>query len=249
MPLSLSEPSASLIISPKSSVKGYETLEFPVGLSTLSCEYMTSPTSLKEQLVLDLDAREQLLSKTVGLKRYRSQHRGVSFAIDSNNNVHRDYIDSNFFLTEEDIKQLWWSREDILKIYQEARAVVAYYRKHRTDYTSQFNDLFAKCAKTSRVLREYGIVAMSTRRSARGLERHIHDVLTKYKSNFIGSLLEIQSKMPPEMDPQARSRLLAVKSCQLSKPSRNLAKFLAQQDSDEVIDQIRRELELSASFL
>jgi hypothetical protein len=212
--------------------------------------YEQSPTSVKLQCILDISAQEQILRKLPddddGSENATTHARcglSVRFDLDANNCVRSDFIEPDIWLTEEDIERLWWMKQEIFQVYEEARAVVTYYRNYRSDYLKDFIELFSMCAKSPKSLRKSSFGDPESREAARGLERHIHDILPKYRNKFIATLLDIQDKIPSDMSPDLRDRILCAKSLQLSKPSRALATFIGQQDSSEVAALIREELE------
>ena len=207
-----------------------------------------SPTSVRLQCVIDVASQQQLIGKLSpedceGRGRRRS---AVRFALESDNGIKAEYIEPNISLTDDDRRSQWWTQEEVHEIYEKARSVVSYFREYRSDYIDDFSLLFSKCCKSPKSLRgSPQVVDPLCIRAARGLERHIHDILPKYRTRFVSALLDIQSKMTPEMDSELRARILQVKSLQLSKPSRILARHLAEQDSKEVADLIRKELGIS----
>jgi hypothetical protein len=150
-------------------------------------------------------------------------------------------------LTHEDRRKLWWTQLEINDITEKARLVILHYRANREDYKSDFLHLFAHCARSSNRLSVEGfkLADKRGRRSPRGLERYIN--LPQYRNKFVAAVLDVQSKIPSDMSPELRARLLRAKSSHLSKPSRNLARFLAHQDSVEVADHIREELHESSA--
>jgi hypothetical protein len=208
-----------------------------------------SPTGVKDQLVLDIADHEGFLAGSSGLAICRLNPR-VTFEYDANNDdVYKEYIEPNICLTDEEMEQMWWSRQELYDIYRKVRTMTIHFRKHHPDYTSDFGRLFTACAQSSGGLREYGIADLPAQRAARGLERHIHEIIPKFRNQFMDCILDIQSNMSPDLDLEVQARLLCAKSCQLSKVSRNLARFLGHHDSVEVADLIREELGASSATL
>ena len=206
-----------------------------------SPENCASPTSLKDQLLLEIEAH----STSLLLESSPCFRRRVSFEQDRSNSedYNKENYESNLCLTDEEMGLMWWSRGELEMIYQEVRAMVSYYKKHPSDYTSEFERLFSKCAEFSgRQLRELGLVHKPNQRPFRGLERHIHHAIPTHSRGYVKSILKIQSKMPTEYNPRLRVKLLCAKSLQLSKASRNLARFMAYQDYSEVAGIVREEL-------
>lgn len=215
--------------------------------SSSSSHESISPTCVKDQLVLDIAAHEGFLPRSSGLG-ICTVHPRVSFEYDANNDdVYKEYIEANMCLTDEEIEQMWWSRQELYDIYRKVRTMTIHFRRHHPDYTSDFCRLFATCAESSGGLREYVIADLPAQRAARGLERHIHAIIPKFRNQFMDCILDIQSNMPPGLDLEVQARLLCAKSCQLSKVSRNLARFLGHHDSVEVADLIREELGASSA--
>ena len=158
---------------------------------------------------------------------------------------------------EHQIAALRWIKDDLDRRGEEEYVVVTLWgRQHKgkvilhyrsgnqEDYRVDFLSLFAQCARSSHV-EEYWSLADHRRgkRSSRGLERHINWIFPHYKNNYVEKVLDIQSKMPSDMIPELKARLLCARATQLSKPSRNLARFLAHQDAAmEVANQVREEL-------
>ena len=207
-----------------------------------------SPTSVRMQCVMDVATQQQLLGQLTPEENEGKQRFGqaVSFAVGLDDAVKADYVQPNTLLTDDECRSQWWTQEEVYGIYEKARSVVSYFREYRSDCSEDFSCLFARCCKSPKSLRgSPAIVDPACHRAARGLERHIHDVLPKYRTKFVSTLLDIQSKMTAEMHPALRARILQVKSLQLSKPSRILARHLAEQDAAEVAELIREELETS----
>ena len=205
-----------------------------------------SPTSVRMQFVIDATNQQHLIGKLSPEGDEVNVRRGVavSFELELDNyTLKAKYIEPTHVLTDDDVQNQWWTHDEVCEIYEKARSVVSYFREYRSDYSNDFSRLFTMCCKSPKSL--FGsppIVDPLCHRAARGLERHIHDILPKYRNKFVGALLDIQSKTTSEMDPSLRARILQVKSLQLSKPSRILARHLAQQDSVDVPDLIREEL-------
>jgi hypothetical protein len=210
-----------------------------------SPENCASPTSLKDQLFLDIEAHRKLFESTARVGRK------VCFEHDrTTNEIYKEYYESDLYLTEEEMGRMWWSRDELQFIYQDVRAMASYYRKHPSDYTSKFDHLFSKCAESSgRRLREFGLVHKPNQRRCRGLELLVHEILPRHRRRYVHSILKIQSKMTVEINPELRVKLLCAKSLHLSKPSRNLARFIAYQDYAEVAAIIREELGSSFATL
>jgi hypothetical protein len=209
-----------------------------------SPENCASPKSLRDQLLLEVEAHKTLFKSTPCFGRR------VSFEHDrSTNEIYKEYYESNLCLTYEEVGRMWWSRDELQIINREVRVMSSYYRKHRCDYITDFEHLFSKCAEScsGRRLREFGLVHKPNQRPFRGLERLIHGTLSRHSSRYVISILKIQSKIPAEIDPELYVKLLCAKSLQLSKPSRNLARFAAYQDYFEVAGIISEEL-LGSSF-
>jgi hypothetical protein len=215
--------------------------------SSSSSHESVSPTGVKDQLVLDVAAHEGFLTRSSGLA-ICTLHPRVIFEYDANNDdLCKEYIEPNISLTDEEMEQMWWSRDELYDIYRKVRTMTIHFRKHHPDYTSDFGRLFATCAHSSGGLREYAITDLPAQRAARGLERHIHEIIPKFRNQFMDCILIIQSNIPPGLDLKVQARLLCAKSCQLSKVSRNLARFLGHHDSVEVADMIREELGASSA--
>jgi hypothetical protein len=204
-----------------------------------SPEKCASLTSLKGQLLLEvLEAHRSLfqIAPCFG--------RRVCFEHDrSTNEIYKEYYESNICLTDEEMGRMWWSRDELQKIYQEVKAMASYYRKHPSDYTSAFEHLFSTCTEsTGRRLRELGLVHKPNQRPFRGLERLIHGTIPRHTRRYVNSILKIQSEMPVEINAELYGKLLCAKSSQLSKSSRYFARFMAYQDCFEVAGIMSEEL-------
>jgi hypothetical protein len=173
--------------------------------------------------------------------RFGRSSRAIRFEVDQEENIKEHYAESKMILTDEDQKNMWWSRCEVSDIKKKARKVILHYRINREDHRVDFLRLFAQCARSSH-LEEYALFDRRDKISSRGLERHINAILTRYRNKYVYTLLDIQSKMPSDLIPELKSKFLCAKATQLSKPSRNLARFLAHQDAVEVADQVREEL-------
>jgi hypothetical protein len=173
--------------------------------------------------------------------------RAVHFELDHKDTIQASIIESEIALTEEDRQKSWWSQREVGDISEKARKVILHYRKNREDYQVDFRHLFAECSRSSQLLNEYSSDSGCEQRggggrSARGLERHIHEILRQHRKNFIRTLLHIQSKMPSDMSLALRSKLLCAKSIHLSRPARNLAAAFARQDAVDVAELLQDEL-------
>jgi hypothetical protein len=211
-----------------------------------SRENCASPKSLRDHLLLDvLEARKSPLFKSTPCFGRR-----VSFEHDrSTNEIYKEYYESHICLTYEEVGRMWWSRDELQIIDREVRVMSSSYRKHRSDYITEFDNLFSESAEScsSRRLREFGLAHKPNQRPFRGLERLIHGTRSRHSRAYVISILKIQSKIPADIDPELYVKLLCAKSLQLSKPSRNLARFMAYQDYFEVAGIISEEL-LGSSF-
>jgi hypothetical protein len=205
-----------------------------------SPENCASPTSLKGQLLLNVETHMSIFESTPCLGRR------VGFEHDrSTNEVYKEYYETNpVCLTDEEIGRMWWSRDELLMISRDVRAMASYYRKHPSDYTSEFELFFSKGAEFSnRRLWEVGLVHKTNQRPFRGLERLIHQTIPRRARCYVNSILKIQSKMTAKkINPELLAKLLCARSLQLSKPSRSLARVMAYQDYSEVAGIISEEL-------
>jgi hypothetical protein len=161
----------------------------------------------------------------------------VTFECDQDQNIQEHCVESNTVLTDEDLETLWWSRDERAKNTMKARKVVAYYREHRKDFILDFVGLLSQCAQSSN-LEEYRFDVKDIKAS-RGLERYIIKGVRLYRHRFEEVLLHIQSQIPSDWAPEKRAIILATTCAYLTKPARNLARFLAQQDAIGVVDQPR----------
>lgn len=168
----------------------------------------------------------------------------VAFALDKQGNPREEHIDAGYELTDDLESEIWWSKQELNEISEEARAVITAVRRNpeSTSFTSDFIQLFTMCAeKKATRLRDHTLLDHQEWRTSRGLERHVHDVLPRYKRNFLQIMLDTQQRLPKEMEPEMQERLLSAKSCQLSKPSRHLARLVAHQDCLDVAEMILEE--------
>jgi hypothetical protein len=206
-----------------------------------SPENCASPTSLKDQLLLDVETHKSLFESAPCLGRR------VGFEHDrSTNEVYKEYHETNLVcLTDEEMGRMWWSRDELRMISRDVRAMASYYRKHPSDYTSEFELFLSEGVESSdRRLWEFlGLVHMTNQRPFRGLERFIHPTIPRRTRCYVNSILKIQSKMTAKkINPKLLANLLCAKSLQLSKPSRKLARVMAYQDCSEVAGIISEEL-------
>ena len=169
----------------------------------------------------------------------KMESRSVSFELDNdgeNVKVYVDHSSSVIVLTEEEKQSLWWSAVETAVMAEKLRLISLYYHKHKGEYKANFVHLFLRCSRSS-INHEEGIQIVPDergRRSARGLERHINEILCQYRSKYVKTILDIQSKMPPSLSYEIKAKLLKATSSKLTKPSRNLARFLAYEDQTEV---------------
>jgi hypothetical protein len=181
-------------------------------------------------------------------KRKKKQSNCVSFAIDfvDDNIVERGYIideDTRLSLTREDIADNWFSPMELRHIHQDASQTAAGYReKHASNSSQDIDQLFDgvsqqqssliksdSCCSHSKIY-----VPDQCRQVCRGLERQVYTSIRKHGRRYIKGILKVQSKLPADIKPEMKARLLRARSLQLSKPSRLLAKFLAHGDAVEV---------------
>ena len=196
----------------------------------------------KNDATFEKQKQEPKQSRTIPMKK-----RSVSFEMDDEGKI-KDHVanDSVITLTDNEKQNLWWSAVETAIMAERLRLITLYYHKNKSEYKANFLHLFLRCSRTPKITRAEGteIIAVDRRgrRSARGLERHINEILSVYRNNYVKTILDIQSKMPSELSPEIRSRLLRATSSNLTKPSRNLARFLAYQDELEVGENILKEL-------
>ena len=179
---------------------------------------------------------------------YRKQRRcSVMFDQDSNLNDRITYIEPSLTLTELDSQNCWWSKQETLDMCRDAKRVANLYRDRKADTLREFNRFFKlaniKTSKTRPADKEMGRLLQSLLQAdCRGLERVVYPVITRYRMQHAKTLLRIQAKIPSEVPPGSRERLLSVISARISKPSRIMAKLLARCDSCHVTDLLKQEL-------
>jgi hypothetical protein len=229
----------------------------------LDAALASSPTSVKLQCCIDVagtadterlslkDKRRRIEPpSTKKSSSMRSTTSSVTFHVDEKNQIKTEQIESQLSLTPEERQNMWWTKKENSRIYEKTKALIIHFRTEQTDYLTDFNQMFKECAgASSKRLRDYGFVDLHGRREARGLERQIHAILPKYRNKFVEYVLEVQAKIPKEVEPEVKSRMLCAKSLQLSRPSRALARINAYHDLNEVLKMIKDELKNSASTL
>ena len=168
----------------------------------------------------------------------------VSFAVDSDNKIVVQYYivmdEDRSPLTREDIADNWWRPIELRRIHQDAsRAAADYREKHAsTDSSRDLDRLFNVASQESSLIRSEESSSHSKmyipdqcRQVCRGLERQVYASIQDYGHRYTKGILKVQSKLPADINPEMKARLLRARSLQLSKPSRMLAKFMAHGDA------------------
>jgi hypothetical protein len=141
-----------------------------------------SPTSVKE-LCYEVENCKKL-GVTRAAKRVGRSRRLVSFELDQDGGIKESYSESHMILTHEDRRNLWWTQLESNAIAEKARRVILHYRANREDYKSDLLHLFAHCARSSNnrlSVEDFKLADKGGRRSPRGLERHINEIMPHYK--------------------------------------------------------------------
>ena len=197
----------------------------------------------EEQDSLLLGRKRRSQTSTQG--RQKQPHRRVQFALDSNMEIQRHYQEATICLTDDDLKTYWWSRRELCHIYRHAKKVAAEFKEEEAASLKDFKPVFKLCFESSSLRRilesSCSQIIVRQQEGCRGIERCLHPILSSYRHMHGKTLLEIQLSLPADTTTEAKERLLAVKSMQISKPSKTLAKLLAHGDSVESADLIRRE--------
>jgi hypothetical protein len=140
------------------------------------------PTSVKDQCY-DIENCKKL-GVTRAAKRVGQSRRLVSFELDQDGGIKESYLESCMILTHEDTRNLWWTQLEINDITEKPRLVILHYRANREDYKSDLLHLFAHCARSSNnrlSVEDFKLADKGGRRSPRGLERHINEIMPHYK--------------------------------------------------------------------
>ena len=174
--------------------------------------------------------------------------RNVRFAVDLNLNDKIIFIEPKSVLTEQDRKNCWWSRQETLAMCRDAKNVAKMFRDGESFSSREFNQFFKFCnlATSKRKLRDNGLAKLLESlqdAGCRGLERTIYPILDGYRIKYVQAMVTVQAKIPIDATPEIRERLLHAMSVPLSKPSRTMAKLMAQCDSREVTLLLKHELQ------
>ena len=178
-------------------------------------------------------------------KRKKIQGNCVSFAVDLDDKIIEQCTvmdEDRLSLTREDITDNWWCPSEVLRIHQDASRTAADYReKQASDSSRELDQLFDAISQESSLIRCEDSASQSKiyipdqcRQVCRGLERQVYASIRDYGRRYTKGILKVQSRLPADISPEMKARILRARSLQLSKPSRMLAKFLARGDTIEV---------------
>jgi hypothetical protein len=176
-------------------------------------------------------------------KKTRKEKQGnrVSFAKDFDDDIVEEDENRSSLTREEDIADNWLSPTELRHIRQDARQTAADYREnHASDSSQDIDRLFNAVSQESSLITsdpshsEICYIPDQCRQSCRGLESQVYTIIRNHGRRYTNGILKVQSKLPADINPEMKARLLRARSLQLSKPSRMLAKFLAYGDAVEV---------------
>ena len=208
----------------------------------------TIPKDESPQSVSDIKQQQQIEEAFVlgRVPQRKKAGRNVRFNIESEESNFIVYIEPRLVLTDEDSEKCWWSRQETIAMYRDAKRVAKEFREKESASLNRFNELFQRCNSLMSIsdLMEHDSAHILSLQQAdcRGLERLVYPIIPGYRTKHVKTLLDIQGKLTTDVTPEARERLLSAKSAHISKPSRTLAKLLAHCDAGEVVYLIRQEL-------
>ena len=177
-------------------------------------------------------------------KRKKKQGNCVSFAIDLDENIVKQYTmgEDRLSLTREELADKWLSPIELRNIHQDASRTATDCRaKYAGDsFRDTIDQLFNVVSQESSLIKSGSsqhakmYTPNQCRQGCRGLERQVYTSIRNHGHRYTKAILKVQSKLPADIKPEMKARLLRARSLQLSKPSRLLAKLLAHGDTLEV---------------
>jgi hypothetical protein len=161
------------------------------------------------------------------------------------------------FLSLEDRKEvLWWSRTELRDFNAQAKREAMLVKQDCPSYFGDFERLFQECCSKSCNLQDLlgtpsaQRILQTENRSAfqrmRGLESHSLGVMSHYRKFHAQTLLKVQDNCFCQKNTTNYGRLeqwLRKRSMHTSRPSKALARLLANSDFNDVASMIRQELE------
>ena len=211
-----------------------------------------SPTCcavIKPLFVCDTRPRLELAFEIPILKTAR--RRRVRFALELNKGANVQYTTAGDVLTSQEKMTVWYSKREMYENQIESQRLAAKYKEQHADSLEDSSELVLKFIDTSSIR---GSIASSSsasectevlnyhRDDCRGLEWLLYPAIAGRRAMSIKHFLATQSRIPEDVQPEMKARVLRLKSLQLSKPSRTMAGLLAYGDSIEVIHLVRKDL-------
>jgi hypothetical protein len=182
------------------------------------------------------------------------KRRRVRFEVNVKNEIDAVLILDQSLIDLEDDKQkneLWWNKQDILKMYNRTRAIVGAFREN-SDYIDQYTDVFALCAQSvvdlsdsHEVQAGAGITKLDIsvlrllQTEVRGLETQTLAILHRYRTKLATEILQIQYDLamnPMRISRENQALLLAIAARTYSRTGRILARILAISDHEILMD-------------
>lgn len=135
--------------------------------------------------------------------------------------------------TQEDLKDVWWSRQDITNFQSQAKQKARGYRVEYASYIQALTSFFKQSKRggnTQKMLKSKGaqeLIWLSPS-SCRGLEVRLHKIFGQRRTEHVYRVLQLQQQTTLSCDMDQKLYLI---SRHTSRPSRILARLMALRDA------------------
>jgi hypothetical protein len=162
--------------------------------------------------------------------------------------IREEFIESNFF-AQEDMCALWSTKSELADTTQAATQVINEIKTRNPAYVQEVVRIFQECSRETNLQRivssHLPILLNPPSLELRGLERQVHQMLSKYRALHRHNVLEVQkNKLPTQSSDEIirHQRILRSTSMNTSRVSRALAIVWAHGDAMQVAHMVREEL-------
>jgi hypothetical protein len=193
---------------------------------------MCSPTCIIQA------SQQPCLERRAGRRLARKQ--GVRFSTKPSQEIASE-------LSEHEVAPLWLSLEEYNQIQRQAERETMHLRKESPEYCDAFLTLFQDSLKRYDFEQLWAtksvqtILHFETPNHQRGLERHLHSVVSRYRVFHVQSLLRVQEKYKSTSSESRQQKILRSKSLHTSQASGAIARIFGDRDAIYAANAIREE--------
>ena len=161
------------------------------------------------------------------------QAKRVRFATTANGEVKTFQVPTEICLSDLENEELWWSRAERSKIAERNQELVKRFRQNHMDQVRHYLRVFRLCTETpsqsSSSHLEQATVHIPTH--IRGLEWGIVPAAKAHRRTHSQIVVEAQQQIRGRLSAEMRSRILSMRAMRSSRPSRVMARLVADGDA------------------